>query len=258
MPRQERLSESRGARVRRPAEAEALPTAAMAAYERMRSDIVRGVLPPDSRLRLADMAERYQCGVMPMREALNRLAAEAMVAYSGQRGFAVAPISVEDLRDLTRARVLLQEVAIRESVLNGDEAWEERIVVAQHRLARTPRYLDEERRELNPLYDTLHREFHTALVSACGSQWIITMCEDLFDRAERYRCVSRTYQPKPRENQHKAIVEALLGRRVEDAIRLSQEHVQATCELALRAMTAQEGDGFDRGVSGFQEAAQDK
>lgn len=240
MPKSERLPDPPGARARKSPGVEALPTAAIAAYERMRSDIVRGILVPEARLRLADMAERYQCGVIPMREALNRLAAEAMVAYSGQRGFAVAPISVDDLRDLTRARVLLQEVAIRESVLHGDEAWEERIVLAQHRLARTPRYLDEERLSLNPLYDTLHRDFHTALVSGCGSRWLVTMYEDLFDRAERYRCVSRTYQPKPRENQHKAIVDALLGRRVEEAIELSRVHVEATCELALRAMAGRQ------------------
>jgi DNA-binding GntR family transcriptional regulator len=220
------------------------------AYERMRADIVRGVLVPDARLRVADMSQRYRCGLIPMREALNRLAGESMVSYSGQRGFAVAPVSADDLRDLTRARVLLLEVAIRESVLHGDEAWEERIVLAQHRLVRTARYLDEEQRELNPLYDALHREFHTALVSGCGSQWIVAMCQDLFDRAERYRCVSRLHCPRPRENQHKAMVEALLGKRVEEAIRLSREHVESTCTFALRAMAEREVNEVIPGVPG--------
>ena len=94
------------------------PTAAALAYGKLRGDILRGVLVPLERLRVNDTSERYGCGASPVREALNRLAAEHLVVHSEQRGFAVAPISAAGLRDLTKARSMLMEIAMREAVLN--------------------------------------------------------------------------------------------------------------------------------------------
>jgi GntR family carbon starvation induced transcriptional regulator len=210
------------------------PTAAALAYGKLRGDILRGVLVPLERLRVNDTSERYGCGAIPMREALNRLAAEHLVVHSEQRGFAVAPISAEGLRDLTKARGMLMEVAMRHAVLNGDAAWEERVLVAYHRLSKVPRYLSLEPRRPNPAYDGPHREFHSALVSGCGSQWMVSLCERLFDHAERYRNLSRKLLVAPREDEHKQIVDAALGRRLEESIALSKRHVEVTAEIILQ------------------------
>ncbi len=37
-----------------------------------------------------------------MRESLSRLSADGLVVAEGQKGFAVRPVSVEDLREITR------------------------------------------------------------------------------------------------------------------------------------------------------------
>ena len=96
----------------------------------------------------------------------------------------------QDLRDLTKARSMLVGVAMREAVLNGDAAWEERVLVSYHRLSKLGRYLSLEPRMPNPAYDGPHREFHSALISGCGSQWVVSLCERMFDHAERYRNLS--------------------------------------------------------------------
>ena len=212
---------------------EAKSTAAAEVYVKLRWDIVRGMLPPSERLRVNDVAERYGCGPIPMREALNRLSAEHLVVYSAQRGFAVAPISREDLVDLAKARSMMVEVAIREAVMHGDTAWEERVLVAYHRLSKVPRYLSLEPRVSNPDYETPHRVFHSALISGCASQWMVKQCERLFDHAERYRNLSRTVTVAPREDEHRNIVTAALGRRVEQAVALSKRHVELTAEIIL-------------------------
>lgn len=210
-------------------------TAAGAAYTRLREDILRGTLTPAERLRVSDVAERYQYGAIPTREALNRLAAEHLVIYSEQRGFAVAPISRDDLTDLAKARSMMVEVAMREAILKGDVAWEERVLVAYHRLSKVPRYLTLEPRTPNPDYDFPHRLFHTALISGCGSRWMVQLCERLFDHAERYRNLSRKIVVAPREDEHKKIVAAALGRRLEETIALSKRHVELTAEIILAA-----------------------
>jgi DNA-binding GntR family transcriptional regulator len=208
-------------------------TSAGLAYSRLRADILRGVLLPSERLRVNDISERYACGAIPTREALSRLAAEHLVAYSEQRGFAVAPISRQDLEDLTRARSLLVEIAMREAVLHGDAAWEERVLLAHHRLTKVSRYASLNPPVPNYDYEVPHREFHSALVSGCGSERIVQMCGQLFDQAERYRNVSRKLAVAPREDEHKAILEAALGRKLEQTIALSKRHVEYTATIIL-------------------------
>jgi hypothetical protein len=63
-------------------------------YQRIRSDIIFGVLTPSGRLKLESMKEDYGVSVSTLREILNRLASEGFVVAEGQRGFEVAPVSI--------------------------------------------------------------------------------------------------------------------------------------------------------------------
>ena len=63
------------------------------AYERLRSDIVFGRLPPGQRLRLEALRSSYGVGIGTLREILSRLSAEGLVVAEGQRGFEVPPLS---------------------------------------------------------------------------------------------------------------------------------------------------------------------
>src|SRR5690606_19392147 len=121
------------------------------------------------------------------REALNRLAADGLVERRDQRGFVAAGISRQDLKELTDTRCWLEEVAIRQAMARRDPAWEEGIVLAHHRLQRTPRSLQAPQFEDNPAWELAHRDFHRALIQGCGSRWLIGFCEQLADQLYRYR-----------------------------------------------------------------------
>jgi DNA-binding GntR family transcriptional regulator len=123
---------------------------------------------------------------------------------------------------------------MREAVLHGDAAWEERVLLSYHRLSKVRRYLSLEPRTPNPAYDDPHRAFHSALISGCGSQWVVTLCERLFDHAERYRNLSRKLKVAPREDEHKKIVDAALARRLDETVALSKRHVEITAEIILQ------------------------
>ncbi|WP_322013743.1 GntR family transcriptional regulator [Paraburkholderia sp. J12] len=208
-------------------------TTASAIHGRLRHDILRGVLKPGERLRVHDVAQRYGGGTIPTREALSRLSAESLVIYLDQRGFAVAPISEESLEDLTRARVWTAQAAVREAVRHGDAAWEERVLLAYHRLSKVPRYESEEPPVQNEAFDPLHREFHLQIFSGCGSQWMVDTCMRLFDHAERYRHLSRQAVVIPREHEHKELVEAVLERNEADAIALISDHFLLTAKIVV-------------------------
>ena len=111
-------------------------------YRRIRTDIVFGRLRPGQKLRLEGLKEDYGVSVSTLREILSRLAAEGFVLAEGRRGFQVASISVENLRDLAELRLLLEAHAMQVSFGNADVEWEGRVVSAHHKLASTERLME--------------------------------------------------------------------------------------------------------------------
>src|SRR3978361_364374 len=107
--------------------------------QRIRSDIIFGVLTPSGRLKLESMKEDYGVSVSTLREILNRLASEGVVVADGQRGFEVAPVSIQNLRELAGLRILLEHHAMTESFRAGDVEWEGRVGSAHHKLPATER-----------------------------------------------------------------------------------------------------------------------
>lgn len=96
-------------------------------------------------MRIDGLCKAYGATINPVREALNRLTSEGLVTQEDQRGFSVAPISLEDWRDVVRARCLMEGCALGEAIRHRDEAWEERVVVALHWLSRTSHWSADEK-----------------------------------------------------------------------------------------------------------------
>ena len=86
------------------------------AYARLRDDIVTGQLGPGERLRVEHLKTDYGVSAGTLREAITRLASDALVVTEGQRGFRVAPIALEDLEDITNLRVQIGRASCRERV----------------------------------------------------------------------------------------------------------------------------------------------
>ena len=220
-------------------------TRTAAVYEQLRNGIVSGRLLPGEKLRVEALREKYGVGGSPLREALSRLAAEGLVLQQEQKGFRVAPVSPADLMELTRTRCWINEIALRESLANGDAAWEEQVLVAFHRLFRVPPRLPDEPDITNPAWSRLHQAFHTALIAACGSHWLIDFSNMLSDRADRYRNLVAASSSVERDmlGEHRELMEAVIERKTEQAIALLNAHISKTADLLLAAST---DEGFAR------------
>ena len=114
------------------------------AHENIRRDILSGELFPGDKLQIEAISERYGIGIAPVREALNRLSSEGLVERKSQRGFFVTEISITALEELVKTRIWLETLALREAIQNATEEWEEQLVLAYHRLARTNRRMPPE------------------------------------------------------------------------------------------------------------------
>ena len=215
-------------------------TLASAAYERLRHEVMTAQLLPGQKLNIRQLCERYEMGLSPVREALNRLLRDGLITQADQQGFRVAPIGVEQLDELTRTRCWLNELALRESIAHGDAAWEEGVVLACHRLLRLPRDpLDGDTPLRNLDWEDAHRAFHESLLAACRSQWLLGFCDQLFGAAERYRHISRiSRQSERRRDEHKQIMEASVARNADLAVQLLSQHFRATAERARQKLVA--------------------
>src|SRR6478609_7156553 len=198
-------------------------------YRRIRSDIIFGVLTPSGRLKLDSMKEDYGVSVSTLREILNRLASEGFVVAEGQRGFEVAPVSIQNLRELAQLRILLEHHAMAESFRAGDVEWEGRVVSAHHKLAATERTVLKEGDdpELRKRYDG---EFHQALISSCGSRELMHTHAIVFDKYFRY---ALRYRGTETIEQHRALLECALERDAEKARKILVDHIDGCVAHAL-------------------------
>jgi len=212
-----------------------ISTQASTVYDRLQADILSGELAPGRKLRLKELIEIYNTGNSPLREALNRLSANGMVVREENRGFRVPPASTAELNELTRTRCWLEEIALRESIVYGDVAWEERIVLAYHWLNRAAQSTDAEARHTSPEWEEHHREFHMALISACNSNILIDFCSQLQKRTFRYRNLSEVvaYRDRHELEEHRELQEAALNRDADRAVKLLTKHYTVTSEIVI-------------------------
>jgi DNA-binding GntR family transcriptional regulator len=203
----------------------AADTPGEAAYRRLRADVIAGRLAPGRKLGLAGLRATYGVGVGTLREALARLASEALVLAEGQRGFSVAPVSPEEFAEVADLRLLLERHAIRDSFAAGDLDWEGRVVGAHHKLAALERRLlaGEEADPL--LWKRYDREFHQALIEACGSAVLRETYAAAYDRYLRYQMVAVVFRGAVASDQHAALLDCALARDAARACRILEAHV---------------------------------
>jgi DNA-binding GntR family transcriptional regulator len=214
-------------------------TLASSVYDRLRDDILSGALPPNDKLRTEALRERYGVGNSPLREALNRLSADGLVTREDQKGFRVATASRADLEELVKTRCWLEEIALRQSIQNGGDDWEEAVVLQYHRLSRVRRSSSEDSYVVNFEWETRHRAFHLALLSACGSRWLMQYCAQLNDQADRYRqlAIVVSYPKRNELNEHEAIMRAATSRDADEAVRLLLGHYDRTAGIIKESIS---------------------
>jgi DNA-binding GntR family transcriptional regulator len=209
------------------------------ALRRIRMHIVNGHLKPGEKLKLDRMRDVYGASVTTLREILNRLAVEELVAAEGQRGFRVAPVSNADLRDLADLRNLLETHALRQSMALGDLDWEASVVSAHYKVAAIEHLLMGDTRDGIERWVAADWGFHYATISACPQPVLARTHASVFDRFARYHMLSLDFRGKPVADQHEALRDLVTQRKAEEAVDLLTRHIRSGVEHILK------GGGFD-------------
>ncbi len=194
-------------------------------YRAMRADIIFGRLAPAQKIRLELARRQYDVSISTLRETLNRLASEGLVVAEGQRGFEVAPVSPDGFREVAALRLLLECDALEKSLARGDIEWEAAVVGAHHKLAAAEARMASGDRTMSETWKRYDRDFHRALIAACGSEVLLGTHAEIFDQFLRYQIVAVIYRGEIAAEEHRVLLDCSAAPRREPGAR----HAGAAC-----------------------------
>jgi DNA-binding GntR family transcriptional regulator len=190
-----------------------------AVVERLRDQIISGVLAPGTRLQQHEVARALDVSPTPVREAFLALQAERLLSIRPHYGAEIVTPKFEDLRDTFRVRGLVEIEALRLATKHLDAKT----------LAQLERHTDEAELALRTLDSATYRrasaKFHEVLVGASQS--------DVFTDLGR-QLIGRTTFPLERGlmaerlKDHRDLVAALRNRRWERAEVILRRHMDRT------------------------------
>ena len=210
----------------------------------LRIDIIEGVLTPGQRLRAGDLTARYGVSATPLREALQRLAAQNLVEIDPRLGATVAEISKTDLRDIYWLRELLEGLALERSIERGDEGWADNVTAAWERFKEQAGKQRTDSATEALAWSAAHRAFHEAMFAACDSPWLLRFVGALYDHSERYRMLSVRSRLRDTLEEHAGIYQPVVERRPEEAVTWLRRH------LANTVANLEQGIGVPEGGAG--------
>ncbi|MFN3390311.1 MAG: GntR family transcriptional regulator [Meiothermus ruber] len=193
-------------------------------HDLLRHSILRGSLAPGQVTSQLELARDLGVGRTPLREALRLLQREGLVVQEPNRRVRIAELSISDAEQIYTMRIALEAAAIRMTVptLTPEDLAELEGLYAQ--MEHYMRTQDFER------MDVPHRAFHLGLVRAAGPRWLEEIGQ-LFDHAERYRVAFFRARPERgylRQAEHRAMLDAAVGRDVERTIASMAQHYAHT------------------------------
>ncbi len=203
----------------------------------LRHRILQCQLNPGERIVISDLCEEFDVSLGAVREALSGLEGEGLVHAHAKRGFQVVGVSVNDMFDLTQARIEIESACLRLSIGQGDLAWESNLVAALYRLSATPREQSGTVDEMSAAWSEAHANFHIALVAGCRNQTLLGIRQTLFNRAERYRRLSMPVDHDHRDVavEHDELARSCLDRDAIRACQLMEAHLSRTAMLISEA-----------------------
>jgi DNA-binding GntR family transcriptional regulator len=190
------------------------------AYHLIRQRIITLELPPMSALDEQALMEELQLGRTPIREALQRLAAENLVSIVPRRGMFVADISLTDLQQVFELRMMLEGFCAR---LAARRASERQLDEMQRLISELDRVADNDRRALM----IIDEDFHELLYQASENEFLADTLRRLHALSFRiwHLVLDRVGGVRGAMEQHVEITKALQARDEEQAEALLQEHI---------------------------------
>lgn len=199
-------------------------------YAVLREEVTDGVLAPGAPLVEDDIAQRLGVSRTPVRESIQRLAADGLVV-SRRRRWVVHSYSAEEVMEIYDIRAALESHAARLSALRATD--EQIEVIAAQREAMTNENLMElpDRAKAND-------HFHDTITAGAGSARMLRTIRDhrLFHFNRRIAALYTQDDLHTSSQQHGQLIDALVARDADVAGEVARAHIDFSLELVLNKL----------------------
>jgi DNA-binding GntR family transcriptional regulator len=190
------------------------------AYQLIRHKIVTLELPPKTPIDEQALMQDLQLGRTPIREGLQRLAAEGLVFLAPRRGMFVSEISIIDLQKVFELRLVLEGFSAK---LAAERATEAQLAEMEALIRQLEQTSDRDGKALM----AIDEQFHELLYQAADNELLADTLRRLHAQSFRiwHLVLDRIGSVRHAMQQHIAITRALQARDADLAETLVQEHV---------------------------------
>jgi DNA-binding GntR family transcriptional regulator len=199
-------------------------------HERLRSAILRGDIPAGQLTTQTALAEHFNVGRTPLREALRMLQSEGLVVSERNRQVHIAGLSSDDAEQLYLMRIALETSAIRITV---PTLTSQSFAELEGAMAQMDHYM---KVGDQPGMRVPHLRFHRILVGGVGAR-VSRELSELSDHAERYRLgYGATTSWDRRRQEHREILDAAAAGDPDLAAEAIAAHYVRTAQLIFAAV----------------------
>ena len=206
--------------------------------EYIREQIITGELAPGQKLNEVHLAEKFNISRPPLREAFRTLEKELLLVSVPRKGSFVSEISVENLREVYEARLMIEEHAI-ECLKRG------KITVIPEMVSIFSKISDLGRIEWELLdkkerveYLKILADFHTKLIEASGNKLFIHFHQTITFLIYRYQ-YKFPYGPETfslSQDSHHQIIKEIQAGEFEKAKKTLKNHNRTFVEILDKRM----------------------
>lgn len=204
-------------------------TAELIANE-IRSAIITGAYPSGQALKQDVLADLHGVSKIPVREALNQLKAEGLVAFINNRGAVVSSLSVTEVEEIYSMRLVLETLALEKAIPN--------LQATDHIAAES--CLKRIEASANPLdWAALNWDFHASLYRAANMSHLLDTIAALHNNVARYLILylkELDFQSGS-QREHWELLESSFAGRSEEALGILRQHLNDALRQTIQFMT---------------------
>ncbi len=200
-------------------------------YEQVRDMAANFEFKPAERINESKLSKRLGASRTPLREAMNRLAAEGLLMLEGGRGFFCQPLNPQLVVCLYELREALEADAVRLAV---DRSTDEQLQEIESYLKDiAPRYVDgTPAREIV----SLDEEFHLKIAGLSGNPEITSMIELTYERIRYVRWIAMREKIDITHTAHLHVFNAIIARDADTAVERMRNHIKTSTEEATETV----------------------
>ncbi len=200
-------------------------------YLALRQEIMRCEIVPGTTLDAASIASHYEVSKTPVRDAMQKLAADGLVTILPRSGYRVAPITFQAVHDILDMRAAIGPHAARQAARYATPA---EIALLRQLVREYAAPMD------IGTMQQVARRFHIAIARCSRNKRVVALSESLFDELERLLrfAIDFTVKTGEHSDEHTALVDAIEAGDGERAAAIEAAHIKHSREFLIeRLMT---------------------